>query len=84
MGPREDVLRSIIRNTESVQSFGCCSEPSLLRLLQAIVTLMWGDTTIIDMSKSRGIDKIVMRIKDAVQTEDSKNIARDIYAMTNA
>jgi hypothetical protein len=45
---------------------------------------MWGDTTIIDMSKSRGIDKIVMRIKDAVQTEDSKNIARDIYAMTNA
>lgn len=36
---------------------------------------------VIDMGKKRGIDEIVLRIKDAVGTEDSKNIARDIYAM---
>jgi hypothetical protein len=84
LGPREDVLRAIIKCTETIQSFGDCSEPALLRLLQAIVTLMWGDSTVIDMGKSRGIEQIVMRIKDAVQTDNSKNVARDIYAMIHA
>jgi hypothetical protein len=42
---------------------------------------MWGDATVIEMGKNRGIDQIVLRIKDAVSTDDSKNIARDIYAM---
>jgi hypothetical protein len=42
---------------------------------------MWGDATVIDMSKKRGIDAIAMRIKDAVRSEDCKNICRDIYAM---
>ena len=45
---------------------------------------MWGDSTVIEMGKKRGVDQIVIRIKDAVATEESKNIARDIYAMTTS
>ncbi|KAI6183461.1 hypothetical protein M3Y97_00491700 [Aphelenchoides bicaudatus] len=81
LGPREDVLRSIIKFAEKVLSFGDICELALQRFLQTIVTLMWGDQMVIEMGKKRGIDDIVMRIKDAVSSEDSKNIARDIYAM---
>ncbi|KAI6221872.1 hypothetical protein M3Y99_01527700 [Aphelenchoides fujianensis] len=84
LGPREDVLRAIIKSTESVHSFGGLTEPALVRLLQAIVTLMWGDPAVITLAKQRGICEIVNRIKDAVQSDESKNIARDIFVMTTA
>jgi hypothetical protein len=34
LGPREDVLRSIIKLSENILSFGDCCEPALQRLLQ--------------------------------------------------
>jgi hypothetical protein len=34
LGPREDVLRSIIKLSEKVVSFGDCCEPALQRFLQ--------------------------------------------------
>ncbi|KAI6227715.1 WD domain-containing protein [Aphelenchoides fujianensis] len=84
LGPREDVLRAIIKSTESVHSFGGLTELALFRLLQAIATLMWGAPAVITLAKQRGICEIVNRIKDAVQSDDSKNIARDIFVMTTA
>ncbi|KAI6181928.1 hypothetical protein M3Y98_00882200 [Aphelenchoides besseyi] len=82
LGPREDVLRSIIKSTEALLSFGDFSEAALVRLLQAIVTLMWGDATVIGLGKQRGISEISTKIKDAVQSDEAKAIARDIYVMT--
>lgn len=43
---------------------------------------MWGDSAVIELGKNRGISQIAIRIKDAVASDDSKKIARDIYAMT--
>ncbi|KAI6217184.1 hypothetical protein M3Y95_01232300 [Aphelenchoides besseyi] len=84
LGPREDVLRSIIKSTETLLSFGDFSEAALVRLLQAIVTLMWGDATVIGLGKQRGISEISNKIKDAVQSDEAKAIARDIYVMTTS
>lgn len=82
LGPREDILRALIKSSEPIQSFSFITQPTLLRLLQAIVTTMWGDATVIKMGQQRGISEIVQRIKDSVAEEDGKGIARDIYVMT--
>ncbi|CAD5213180.1 unnamed protein product [Bursaphelenchus okinawaensis] len=82
IGPREDLLRAIIKATEGTISFSHLSALTIFRLLQCIVTLMWGDSTVIKMGKQRGVSEIVQRIKDATTEEASKNIARDIYVMT--
>ena len=49
LGPREDVLRAIISKLETVDSFGDKDEVAMIRLLQAIVTLMWGDKQVIQV-----------------------------------
>lgn len=41
LGPREDVLRAIIGAIESTASFSDYSPIALVRLLQAIATIMW-------------------------------------------
>uniref|UniRef100_A0A1I7SNK6 PUL domain-containing protein n=1 Tax=Bursaphelenchus xylophilus TaxID=6326 RepID=A0A1I7SNK6_BURXY len=82
LGPREDLLRAIIKTTEKTPAFSHLSPVAILRLLQTIVTLMWGDLTVIKMGKQRGVAEIVQKIKDAASDEASKNIARDIYVMT--
>ena len=81
-GPREDVLCAIIESTKIVDTFSRLYEPALFRLLQAIVTLMWGDATLIQTGKQRGIVELNRRIKDAVKTEEAKDVARDIFIMT--
>ncbi|CAJ0608269.1 unnamed protein product [Cylicocyclus nassatus] len=85
LGPREDAIRAIIKLCdERLQAFGSVSEGAMIRLLQAIVTLMWGDTTVINLAKSRNMLAIVNKIKDAVVDERGKNIARDIAEMIYA
>lgn len=81
LGPREDSLRAIIQAIENVTSFGDYNQAALLRLLQAIVTLMWGDITVIRLAKGRNIITIANRIKDAVVDEAGKDVARDITEM---
>ncbi|VIO94008.1 WD domain containing protein [Brugia malayi] len=81
LGPREDALRAIIQAIGNVVSFGDFNQIALIRLLQAIVTLMWGDVAIIQLAKGRDIIGIVNRIKDAVVDESGKAVARDIIEM---
>lgn len=47
LGPREDALRAVISGTENIQNFGDYSQPALIRLMQTIATLMWGDSSVI-------------------------------------
>ncbi|CAI4221759.1 unnamed protein product [Auanema sp. JU1783] len=84
LGPREDVLRHLIKVLEAFPSFGGYSQQALIRLLQTIVTLMWGDSEVISLAKSRSIVSIVNKIKDAVTDERGKHISRDIVEMTYA
>lgn len=84
LGPREDALRAIVTAIEPVSSFGEYAPHALLRLLQAIATVMWGDATVIKLGKDRGLIGIVNRIKDAVPEESAKNVARDIVEMIHA
>uniref|UniRef100_A0A915Q0D1 Phospholipase A-2-activating protein n=1 Tax=Setaria digitata TaxID=48799 RepID=A0A915Q0D1_9BILA len=81
LGPREDALRAIIQAIENVVSFGDFNQAALIRLLQAIVTLMWGDLAVIQLAKEKNIIGIVNRVKDAVIDESGKAIARDITEM---
>ncbi|ULU03692.1 hypothetical protein L3Y34_016880 [Caenorhabditis briggsae] len=84
LGPKEDLLRAIVDKIETVSSFGYISEDSLTRLLQSIVTVMWGDSAVIRLAKNRGLAAIAARLKDAAQGDPCKNIARDIVEMTYA
>ncbi|VDN58557.1 unnamed protein product [Dracunculus medinensis] len=81
LGPREDALRSIIQGIEKIEGYGHICETAQIRLLQAVVTLMWGDTTVIKLAKSRGLNVIVERIKDSIADESGKEISRDIIEM---
>ncbi|VDO50671.1 unnamed protein product [Onchocerca flexuosa] len=81
LGPREDALRAIIQAIENMVNFGDFNQIALIRLLQAIVTLMWGDVAVIQLAKERDIIGIMNRIKDAVVDECGKAIARDITEM---
>ncbi|KHJ83481.1 PUL domain protein [Oesophagostomum dentatum] len=82
LGPREDAIRAFVKLCdEKLTSFGSLSEAAMIRLLQAIVTFMWGDTT---LAKSRNMLTIINRMKDAVVDERGKNIARDIAEMIYA
>ncbi|CAI5440958.1 unnamed protein product [Caenorhabditis angaria] len=84
LGPREDILRAVIGGIENISSFGGISEDALIRLLQTIVTLMWGESNVIKLAKNRDMQSIAARIKDAVVSENGKNVARDIVEMTHA
>ncbi|CAD6198184.1 unnamed protein product [Caenorhabditis auriculariae] len=85
LGRREDVLRAVIQEIEPVPSFGDFPPDALVRLLQAIVTLMWGDISIITLAKSRNMAQLAARLKDAAPEESGgKEVARDIVEMTYA
>ncbi|CAA88206.1 Ubiquitin fusion degradation protein 3 homolog [Caenorhabditis elegans] len=84
LGPKEDLLRAILNGIESVDSFGYLGEDAIIRLLQALVTVMWGDASVIRLAKNRNIAQIAARLKDAVSNDSGKNIARDIVEMTYA
>ncbi|CAB3411455.1 unnamed protein product [Caenorhabditis bovis] len=84
LGPREDLLRFTISGIENISSFGGICEDARIYLLQAIVTLMWGNTNVIKLAKNRNMATIAARIKDAVESENGKCIARDIIEMTYA
>ncbi|CAI2327550.1 unnamed protein product [Caenorhabditis sp. 36 PRJEB53466] len=81
LGPREDLLRAIITGIETVNSFGDLCEEAITRLLQSIVTVMWGDQSVIQLAKNRQLATIAARLKDAVPNETGKGIARDIIEM---
>uniref|UniRef100_A0A915EUS1 PUL domain-containing protein n=1 Tax=Ditylenchus dipsaci TaxID=166011 RepID=A0A915EUS1_9BILA len=84
LGPREDVLRAVINTTERVMSFSDHSPIALTRILQSIATLMWGDSSVINLAKNREMASIINRIKDSVTEESSKNVARDCVEMIHA
>uniref|UniRef100_A0A914C0W8 PUL domain-containing protein n=1 Tax=Acrobeloides nanus TaxID=290746 RepID=A0A914C0W8_9BILA len=81
LGPREDALRAVISGTENIQNFGDYSQPALIRLMQTIATLMWGDSSVIKLSKDREVATIVNRIRDAVSEDAGKRLALDILGM---
>ncbi|MCP9261252.1 Phospholipase A-2-activating protein [Dirofilaria immitis] len=81
LGPREDALRDIIQTIENVVNFGDFNQIALIRLLQAIATLMWGDVSVIQLAKRYDIIDVMNRIKDAVVDESVKAVARDITEM---
>lgn len=41
LGPREDVLTEIVDGLKNTNNFGDFSSIALIRILQALVTLMW-------------------------------------------
>ena len=84
LGPREDELSAIINGLKSIDGFGDFHPVCLVRLLQTIVTLMWGDSAIILIGKNLGISDILTKIKDAVHDDDAKALVRDIVGMTTA
>lgn len=63
--------------------FSLLEQQCLFYLLQALVTLLWGDDDVINIAKSSGVFAIVDKIKDASSEESSKNIARSIERMVN-
>lgn len=83
LGPREDTLRSILTIQDQYKniSFGAYPAEAVLRLLQAISTLIWGDATIIKLAKNRGLNIILARIKDSVSDERVKSLTRDTVEM---
>lgn len=83
MGPREDAVRSILVIEEQFKhiSFGLYLPEAVLRLLQAISTLLWGDSTIIKLAKNRGLQQMLLRIKDSVADERVKILSRDTVEM---
>ncbi|KAM3720048.1 Ubiquitin fusion degradation protein [Dirofilaria immitis] len=74
LGPREDALRDIIQTIENVVNFGDFNQIALIRLLQAIATLMWGDVSVIQLAKRYDIIDVMNRIKDAVVDESYRLI----------
>lgn len=84
MGPREDALRSIISALKSEQHFGNYSPISILRLLQTIIMLMWGQSTIIYLAMELDLAKILGKMKDAISDEDVKILVRDAIEMLQA
>ncbi|CAJ0587187.1 unnamed protein product, partial [Mesorhabditis spiculigera] len=84
LGPREDLIRVIIETFEEEPAFGGRSEVALFRLMQCLVSLMWGDSQVIKTCKNRNLASIVSKLKDSVVEENGKAIARDIVEMINA
>jgi hypothetical protein len=84
LGPREDALRSIISALKSEQHFGNYSPISILRLLQTIIMLMWGQSTIIYLAMELDLAKILGKMKDAISDEDVKILVRDAIEMLQA
>uniref|UniRef100_A0A8R1DHM3 Phospholipase A-2-activating protein n=1 Tax=Caenorhabditis japonica TaxID=281687 RepID=A0A8R1DHM3_CAEJA len=79
LGPKEDLLRAILSGLENSNTTLC--EEAVIRLLQAIVTVMWGDASVIRLAKNRNVTSIAARLKDIITDETGKSIARDITEM---
>ena len=85
LGPREDALRSIISTIRgNDNNFGTYSPIAILRLLQTIIMLMWGQSTLIYLAMELDLPNILSRIKDAVADEDVKSLIRDSNGMIQA
>ncbi|KAI1700975.1 PUL domain-containing protein [Ditylenchus destructor] len=84
LGSRQDVLEVIISVIEKLDSFTSVSSTVLIRLLQAIGTLMWGSAAVIGVAKNRGVLSIVNKIKDCVTDDVAKAACRDITEMVLA
>jgi hypothetical protein len=84
LGPREDMQRMMIVELSKIDQFSDYSQVAMIRLLQTICTLMWGDSELIRLAKHNNVVSLVTRIKDAVVDERAKSIARDIVEMTYA
>ncbi|KAE9549992.1 hypothetical protein FO519_006792 [Halicephalobus sp. NKZ332] len=84
LGPREDALRSIIRAFENGYKFDEITEQSLITILQAVATIMWGDASVIRLAKDRNLLKFVNMIKDKVADDVGKGLARDVVEMVHA
>uniref|UniRef100_A0A914XT83 Phospholipase A-2-activating protein n=1 Tax=Panagrolaimus superbus TaxID=310955 RepID=A0A914XT83_9BILA len=80
LGPREDAVRSFIKAFESNFNFDI-AQPALILLLQSMATVMWGDNSVISLSKNRNLLSYVNVIKDKVSDEGGKSLARDIIEM---
>ncbi|KAI1706669.1 PUL domain-containing protein [Ditylenchus destructor] len=81
MESRENVLKQIISVTEKVDSFSSFSSVALIRLLQAIATLMWGDATVIRLAKNRGILSIISKMNEGLADDAAKAACRDVIEM---
>jgi hypothetical protein len=84
LGPREDVLQSMIAALRSEQNFSAFSQIAIIRLLQAAIMLMWGQSTLIYAAMEKDFGTILNRIKDAVAEEDVKMLIRDALGMLQA
>lgn len=82
LGPREDVLTEIVDGLKNTNNFGDFSSIALIRILQALVTLMWGTIDIIRVGKNCGVVELVNKIKDALHEETGKLLVQDIIQMT--
>uniref|UniRef100_F1KVN1 Phospholipase A-2-activating protein n=1 Tax=Ascaris suum TaxID=6253 RepID=F1KVN1_ASCSU len=84
LGPREDMIMLTIKSLKNAENFNQYSEATHMRVLQTLVTLIWGDVALIKSAKAQGIVAIVNRMRDVVADERVKAIARDIVEMTYA
>lgn len=81
-----DSFQAVVENLKHVRKgvdYGSLEQEAVFRLLQALVTFMWGDDATLAVGRALKISDIVSRLKDATSEERSKAIARSIERMIN-
>uniref|UniRef100_A0A914KKQ2 PUL domain-containing protein n=1 Tax=Meloidogyne incognita TaxID=6306 RepID=A0A914KKQ2_MELIC len=81
LGPREDILRSLILVLQKTNNYSNYSPIALFRILQTIIMLMWGQSTLIYLAIEQSLPSILKQIKDGVSDEDIKSLIRDAEGM---
>ncbi|CAK5039220.1 unnamed protein product [Meloidogyne enterolobii] len=81
LGPREDILRSLILVLQKTNNYSNFSPIALFRILQTIIMLMWGQSTLIYLAIEQNLPSILKQIKDGVSDEDIKSLIRDAEGM---
>lgn len=79
-----DAYRLLVEHLKSVRQgvdYGSLDQESVFRLLQALVTFMWGDDAALAVGRALKMGNLVSRLKDATNEEKSKAIARSIERM---
>ncbi|KAL7070899.1 hypothetical protein ACQ4LE_009669 [Meloidogyne hapla] len=84
LGPREDILRSIISVLKKENIYSNFSIIALFRILQTIIMLMWGESTLIYLAIEHDFSSILKQLKDGVSDDDIKCLIRDVEGMIMA
>lgn len=84
LGPREDAMRSVIKAFENNFNYDYMTPQTLIQMMQAIGTLMWGDASVTRLAKGRNVLRYITILKDKISEDDGKELARDVIEMIHA